>query len=195
MTAASYGSCSMARPADCECRLAHHYSRVVATAKRFALLCANLAIGATNPSTWSIPMAAAKKSSRSRGGRKRAGSSGRSRGGARKRSSSRSSRSSRSSSRTRGARKSSSRRRGGSARKSSRKSSSRSSGRKSGGRKSSRKSSTRKSGGRKRSGGSRRRSQSPVARVKRVATGVVHQAAGLGERAVDSVTEFVQDRF
>ena len=194
MTAASYGSCSMARPADCECRLAHHYSRVVATAKRFALLCANLAIGATNPSTWSIPMAAAKKSSRSRGGRKRAGSSGRSRGGARKRSSSRSSRSSRSSSRTRGARKSSSRR-GGSARKSSRKSSSRSSGRKSGGRKSSRKSSTRKSGGRKRSGGSRRRSQSPVARVKRVATGVVHQAAGLGERAVDSVTEFVQDRF
>jgi len=42
--------------------------------------------------------------------------------------------------------------------------------------------------------------------VKRVATGVVQQAAGLGERAVqqatgfgeravDSVTEFVQDRF
>jgi hypothetical protein len=34
-----------------------------------------------------------------------------------------------------------------------------------------------------------------VARVKRVASGVVSQAAGLGERAVDSVTEFVQDRF
>jgi hypothetical protein len=34
-----------------------------------------------------------------------------------------------------------------------------------------------------------------VARVKRVASGVVHQAADLGERAVDTVTEFVQDRF
>jgi hypothetical protein len=32
-------------------------------------------------------------------------------------------------------------------------------------------------------------------RVKRVAAGVVQQAAGLGERAVGSVTEFVHDRF
>jgi hypothetical protein len=31
--------------------------------------------------------------------------------------------------------------------------------------------------------------------VKRVATGVAHQAVDLGERAVDTVTEFVQDRF
>ncbi|HMF99921.1 MAG TPA: hypothetical protein VK560_01605, partial [Gemmatimonadaceae bacterium] len=61
----------------------------------------------------------------------------------------------------------------------------------------------RKSGGRKassRKGGARksrprRKTQSPVARVKRVASGVVHQAADLGERAVDTVTEFVQDRF
>ena len=34
-----------------------------------------------------------------------------------------------------------------------------------------------------------------VARVKRVASGVVQQAQGLGERAVGTVTEFVQDRF
>jgi len=40
-----------------------------------------------------------------------------------------------------------------------------------------------------------RRRQSPVARVKRVASGVVQQAQGLGERAVGTVTEFVQDRF
>jgi hypothetical protein len=40
-----------------------------------------------------------------------------------------------------------------------------------------------------------RRRQSPVARVKRVASGVVQQGIGLGERAVGTVTEFVQDRF
>ncbi len=51
---------------------------------------------------------------------------------------------------------------------------------------SARRSSARKSAG---------RGSSAVARVKRVATGVVHQAAGLGERAVESVTGFVQDRF
>jgi hypothetical protein len=163
------------------------------TAGGHTVLCSNLAIGSTNPRTWSIPMAAAKKSSRSKGGRKRAGSSGRSRGGARKRSSGRKSGGARKSSRGRSSsRKSSSSRRKGGARKSSRRSSSRSSGRKSGGRKSGgrKSSSARKSSGRK-----RRRTQSPVARVKRVATGVVQQAAGLGERAVDTVTEFVQDRF
>jgi hypothetical protein len=31
--------------------------------------------------------------------------------------------------------------------------------------------------------------------VKRVATGVAQQAVGLAERGVDTVTEFVQDRF
>ncbi len=141
-----------------------------------ALLCANLAIGSTNPPTRSFPMAAAKKSSRSKGGRKRSrsGSSGRKRGGARKRSAKRGSGSARKSPR----RKSSARRK--------------SSGRKSSARKSGRKGGGRKSSGRTRS---RRRAQSPVARVKRVATGVVHQAADLGERAVDTVTEFVQDRF
>ena len=155
-----------------------------------ALLCANLAIGSTNPPTRSFPMAAAKKSS-SRGGRKRSrsGSSGRKSGG-RKRS-----RSSSSAGRKGGARKRSrsrSARKSAGGRKSSR-SRRKSSSRKSSSRKSSsRKSSGRKSGGRKRA---RRRRQSPVARVKRVATGVVHQAAGLGERAVDTVTEFVQDRF
>jgi len=134
-------------------------------------LCANLAIRLTNPATRSLSMAAARKSSRSRGGRKK--SSGRKRGAARKRSSS-----ARKSSR--GGRKSSARRKGG---------------RKSAARKSSSRS---KRGGRKAGAGRKRarsRAKATVARVKRVATGVVHQAADLGERAVDTVTEFVQDRF
>lgn len=139
------------------------------------LLCANLAIGSTNPPTRSFPMAAAKKSSRSKSGRKRSrsGSSGRKRGGAKKRSTKRSSGSARKSPR-RGARKSSAKRKS-----------------------SGRKSASRKKGGARKSSRSRsrRKSQSPVARVKRVASGVVHQAADLGERAVDTVTEFVQDRF
>jgi len=41
----------------------------------------------------------------------------------------------------------------------------------------------------------RTRKVSPVERVKRVAGGVVHQAAGIGGRAVDTVTEFVHHRF
>jgi len=130
-----------------------------------ALLCANLAIRSTNPPTRSLPMAAAKKSSRSKSGRKRSrsGSSGRKRGGS-KRATKRSSASARKSPRRRSGRKSSARR----------------------------KSTGRKASTRKRA---RSRSQATVARVKRVATGVVHQAADLGERAVDTVTEFVQDRF
>jgi hypothetical protein len=145
-----------------------------------SFLCANLAIGSTDHPTRSFPMAAAKKSSSRSGGRKRSrsGSSGRKSGrrkvaGRKRPSRSRSGNARKSS----GARKKSSRRKGG--RKSS----------------SSRKSGGRKSSSRKKSTRPRRRSQSPVARVKRVATGVVHQAAGLGERAVDTVTEFVQDRF
>ena len=135
------------------------------------------------PPTRSFPMAAAKKSSRSKSGRKRSrsGSSGRKRGGAKKRATKRSSGSARKSPR-RGGRKSAAKRKSSRRKSSSRKSSSRASGRKRGARKSSR-------------SRSRRRSQSPVARVKRVASGVVHQAADLGERAVDTVTEFVQDRF
>ena len=41
----------------------------------------------------------------------------------------------------------------------------------------------------------RSRGASPVDRVKRVATGVVHQATHLGEAAVESVSQFVHNRF
>src|SRR6202022_939590 len=160
--AKSFGLCDTARRApypDPACLL----RRIVASpcCGSHPLLCANLAIGSTNPPTRSFPMAAAKKSS-SRGGRKRSRpkSSGRKSG-----------------------RRKVAGRKGSSARKSSARKSPR------------RKSAARKSTSRKKSsrGRSRRRKQSPVARVKRVATGVVQQGAGRGERAVDTVTEFVQD--
>jgi hypothetical protein len=127
------------------------------------LLCANLAIGSTNPPTRSYPMAAAKKSSRRSGGKKRSRSKSSGRKGGRRKVAARKRPRARKASRRKGGRKASS-------------------SRKSAGRKSSRKRSS-------------SRSRRTVARVKRVATGVVQQAAGLGERAVDTVTEFVQDRF
>jgi hypothetical protein len=132
------------------------------------LLCANLATGFYKFSYTELSMAAAKKSSRRSSGRKRSRSKSSGRKSGRRKVAGRKRSSARKSSRRKGGRKASS------------------------SRKSARKSSSRKKSSR---GRSRRRTQSPVARVKRVATGVVQQAAGLGERAVDTVTEFVQDRF
>ncbi len=145
-----------------------------------AFLCADFAFRVTNILT-EPRMPAAK---RTRGGRKSASSArkGRSTRGSTRTGSSARSKNSRS--RSTGSRKRSA---------GSRKSASRSSvGRKSTSRKgsSSRRGSTRSSARK-----STRRRTSAVARVKRVASGVVHQAAGLGERAVETVTEFVQDRF